>query len=120
MPESLSKNDAEKWILIYFGGDGGSEYLSQADCDAMRSAVEKESPMVGLKDGRFLSTTFQRLIKNPKWIDEKKVGKLRIFYQLWEEYSNLKKSGKFEGRYETGFNFEQWLKERKIAHENKK
>lgn len=115
MEKSSSKNKTKKWLLIYYGGEAGTEYIDEDEYKLILKALEAGRPMVGMKDQRLLSTTFQRIVPNPDYVDPVEDERKGHYYFLWNKYQELKQSGAFEERYKTDplFKFEKWYKENK-------
>lgn len=111
----LSKNKTAKWIVVYHGGDMGTEYLDEAEHAAFMKAYKTSAPHAILKDGRVISTNCQRVIPNPEYIDPVEDERKTHYYFMWNKYQALKQSGAFGDRYERepDFKFGKWYKENK-------
>lgn len=105
--QSINKKESCPWMIVYHGGEGGVEYLSYKEYGFIQEDMDANHEFTRLPDDRTINLRgFQRIIRNPNYIDPDRVAMLRKEQNLWEEYQQLKKSGRFNSMQE----FIKWKK----------
>lgn len=83
---SNKPQDWNKWLVVYHGGDGGTDFLSQSQHDTFVKSIEAGSHSCVLKDGRVLPIMGARIIPNPDYVDPERSKKVRELVQKnWEK-----------------------------------
>ena len=91
---SGSYNTTHPWVVAY-PGLGTEEYLTTEDYEKIIGDFDK-ADFVPVSGGRVLSTRFQKLVKNPNYVNRERVALREKREEFKREYAGMKAQGIFE------------------------